>query len=144
MRVRDVLLTLPIIRAFADDNRPKCKSYAEFEPQYFAAHTNPKTRRVHWWGGTIGIATGVLTTALELLVLGPAYGALTSMGSTPLVIAGIYKALFWSHRHYQNNEPETFRHPWWSVKAYGHMWWLETTGQFDDKLTKYSIAHKET
>lgn len=79
--------------------------FAEFWPQYLAAHRDPRTRAAHYIGTTLAVLCLALAAALQAwpwLVAAPVAG---------------YGFAFVSHFVFEHNNPKTFEHPWWSLCA---------------------------
>lgn len=74
-------------------------TFAEFYPEYLAAHRDPRTRIVH----TAGLLSG--------LALGLAGLALRRPGFVAGGLALGYLPAFASHWVWEKNQPKTFEHP---------------------------------
>jgi hypothetical protein len=74
-------------------------TFAEFYPEYLAAHRDPRTKLVHAVGLLSGLAVGLTGAALRR----PA-----------LILRGItlgYLPAFVSHWIFEKNQPKTLEHP---------------------------------
>ena len=74
-------------------------TFAEFYPEYLAAHSDPRTRAVHAIGLISGVAlgiSGILRRKPKLIAGGLALG---------------YLPAFASHWIWEKNQPKTFEHP---------------------------------
>jgi hypothetical protein len=80
-------------------------TFAEFWPQYLAAHRDPRTRVTHYVGTTLGV--------LCLLVF---LGTLDWHWLIAAPICG-YGFAFASHYLFEGNNPKTFQHPLLSFAA---------------------------
>src|SRR5215470_175333 len=80
----------------------KIATYAEFWPHYLRAHSDPRTRLVHYAGTAAGLALALAAAARadwRLLVAAPIVG---------------YAAAWFAHFAFEGNRPATFGHPLWS------------------------------
>ena len=80
-------------------------SFAEFWPEYLAAHRAPATRALHFTGSSLAVACLVVflvTLDWRFLVATPIVG---------------YGFAFVSHFTVEHNNPKTFEHPLWSLIA---------------------------
>jgi hypothetical protein len=78
-------------------------TYAEFWPRYLKAHTDPRTRALHYLGTGSGIAlllTFAITRYWPFLAAAPVVG---------------YACAWLGHGVFERNKPETFGHPLWSL-----------------------------
>jgi hypothetical protein len=100
-------------------------SFAEYWPQYLAAHRDPRTRAMHYLGLTIALACVALAVARgdwRLLV-----GAL----------AAGYGFAIPSHYLFEGNRPATFGgHPFWSACGDFKMYALWASGRLGRELER--------
>jgi hypothetical protein len=74
-------------------------TFAEFYPEYLAAHRDPRTKLVHTVGLLSGLAVGLTGAALR---------------RPGLILGGItlgYLPAFVSHWIFEKNQPKTLEHP---------------------------------
>jgi hypothetical protein len=74
-------------------------TFAEFYPEYLAAHSDRRTKVVH----TLGLVSGLAVGTTGILLRRPA-----------VVAAGLalgYLPAFVSHWIFEKNQPKTFEHP---------------------------------
>lgn len=98
------------------------KTFAEFWPDYLAAHTARATRALHF----IGSGLAVLCLALFLATIDWRF-----LIATPVVGYGF---AFVAHFAIERNNPKTFEHPLWSLAADYRMLGLWLTGRLRTKL----------
>jgi hypothetical protein len=78
-------------------------SFADFYPHYLAEHSKPSTRRLHFIGTLLVLATlayCVVTGRWMLLLLAPVFG---------------YGLAWIGHFVFERNRPATFKHPLYSL-----------------------------
>jgi hypothetical protein len=78
-------------------------TYAEFWPRYLKAHSEPRTKALHFIGTGAGVALLIvfaLTGSWYFLVAAPVVG---------------YACAWTGHAVFEHNRPETFGHPFWSL-----------------------------
>ena len=78
-------------------------TYAEFWPRYLKAHSDPRTKALHFLG------TGA---AVVLLVVFAVTGSWYVLVAAPVVG---YACAWTGHAVFEHNKPETFGHPFWSL-----------------------------
>jgi hypothetical protein len=103
-------------------------TYPEFWRVYLAAHTDPRTRGLHYLGTGFGLAA--------LAVAGLA-------GDWRWVLAApiIGYAFAWlGHCVFERNRPATFGHPTWSLFSDFRMLGLFVTGRLGEELRRAGIA----
>ena len=103
-------------------------TYPEFWRVYLAAHTDSRTRGLHYLGTGFGLAA--------LVVAGLA-------GDWRWVLAApiIGYAFAWlGHCVFERNRPATFGHPTWSLFSDFRMLGLFVTGRLGDELRRAGIA----
>jgi hypothetical protein len=105
-------------------------SYAEFWARYLNAHTDPRTRALHYLG-TLGAAT--------LVVLAAAGAEWRWLVAAPVVG---YGPAWLGHAVFEHNRPETFAHPAWSLVSDLRMLWLFLTGRLAGELRRFEIERK--
>ncbi len=96
-------------------------TYREFWPRYLAAHSDPRTRRLHYVGTALAAAFAAAGIANDWrwILAAP--------------IAGY--ALAWlGHLVFERNRPETFRHPAWSLFSDFRMLAMFLSGRLSDEL----------
>ncbi len=105
----------------ADD---KTGSFAEFWPRYLRAHSDPRTRAMHYVGTSLGILlllAFILTGDWRCLVGAP--------------IAG-YAFAWFAHMTFERNKPATFGHPLWSFLGDFYMLYLWLTNRLAPELVR--------
>ena len=78
-------------------------TYAEFWPRYLKAHSDPRTKALHFLG------TGA---AVVLLIVFAVTGSWYVLVAAPVVG---YACAWTGHAVFEHNKPETFGHPFWSL-----------------------------
>jgi len=104
------------------------RSFADFWPQYVAAHRHPLTRGLHFTGTLLGW----LLLALALVLRNAWY-----------VLAALLVpyALAWcSHFFVEHNRPATFGHPIWSWLADQRMVGLMMAGKMAEEVRRVGNA----
>ena len=100
----------------------RTSSFAEFWPEYLAAHGAPATRAMHFIGSSLAVICLALAAALldwRFLVAAP--------------IAG-YGFAFVAHFAIEHNNPKTFEHPLWSLIADYRMLGLWLMGRLQSEF----------
>jgi hypothetical protein len=103
-------------------------TFEEFWPLYVRAHSKALTRKFHFVGTTLALACvagGLVTKRRWLLLLAPAAG---------------YGPAWFSHFFVERNTPETFRHPFWSLRADFVMWTKMIEGTMDAEVERVLAA----
>jgi len=97
-------------------------SYAEFWRRYLKAHSDPRTRGLHYLGTVLGLAA--------LIVAG------VSRDWRWLIVAPLagYAFAWLGHLVFEHNRPETFRHPGWSLISDLRMLCLFASGRLGREL----------
>jgi len=99
-------------------------SFAEFWPEYLAAHSAPATRALHFIGSSLAVICFVVFLATldwRFLVATPIVG---------------YGFAFVSHFTIEHNNPKTFENPLWSLMADYRMLGLWLMGMLQPELTR--------
>ncbi len=106
-------------------------TYPEFWRVYLAAHTEPRTRGLHYLG--------------------------TLLGMTALVVAGLSRDWWWlvaapvagyafawsGHFVFEHNRPATFGHPAWSLLSDFRMLGLFITGKLGAELRHAGVTQRK-
>jgi hypothetical protein len=103
------------------------QDFAEFEefwPYYLGEHASPKTRDLHLLGTAIALACigGFAKTRDKRWLAG--------------ALIGSYGLAWTGHAAFEKNEPATFTHPLWSLRADFRMFRLWLTGGLDPELER--------
>jgi hypothetical protein len=103
-------------------------TYPEFWERYLAAHSDPRTRALHYLGN------GLAAAALLAAALGRDW--------RPLVAAPVlgYGCAWLGHFTCEHNRPETFGHPAWSLWSDFRMVGLFLAGRLGGELERHGIA----
>jgi hypothetical protein len=94
-------------------------TYAEFWPRYLKAHSDPRTRALHFIGTSVGVvllAAFAMTRDWYFLVAAPLVG---------------YACAWTGHAVFEHNKPETFGHPFWSLYSDFRMLALFVAGRLE-------------
>jgi hypothetical protein len=78
-------------------------TYRDFWLRYLRAHSNPRTRALHYIGSVLAVATlavAIVTLNWRGLIAAPLIG---------------YSFAWTAHFAIERNRPETFGHPFWSL-----------------------------
>jgi hypothetical protein len=94
-------------------------TYAEFWPRYLKAHSDARTRALHF----IGTGTGVV-----LLIVFAITGNWYFLVAAPVVG---YACAWTGHAVFEHNRPETFGHPFWSLYSDFRMLALFLAGRLE-------------
>jgi hypothetical protein len=97
-------------------------TYPEFWRVYLAAHTDPRTRGLHYLGTALGVM------AIVIAGLGQDWRWLLAAP-----IAG-YAFAWFGHVVFEHNRPATFGHPAWSLISDFRMLGLFLSGRLDREL----------
>ena len=78
-------------------------TYDQFWLRYLRAHSNPRTRALHYIGSLLALAT--------------LFAAVATMNWRGLIAAPLigYGFAWTAHVAIEHNKPETFGHPFWSL-----------------------------
>jgi hypothetical protein len=103
-------------------------TYEEFWPRYLAAHADRRTRGLHYLGTSLALAmiTAAATRRDWRWLLGAP-------------VAG-YSAAWLGHVVFENNRPETFGHPGWSLVSDFRMLALFLSGRLGEELHRSGAA----
>ena len=97
-------------------------TYPEFWRRYLAAHSDPRTRGLHYLGTSLAVTT-IATAAVERdwrwLAAAPVAG---------------YTLAWVAHLKFEHNRPETFGHPVWSLISDFRMFGMFLTGRLGEEL----------
>jgi hypothetical protein len=99
-------------------------TYPEFWRVYLAAHSDPRTRGLHYLGTGLAIAALViagLSQDWRWLVAAPTAG---------------YAFAWFGHVVFEHNRPATFGHPTWSLISDLRMLGLFLSGRLDRELRR--------
>jgi hypothetical protein len=99
-------------------------TYAEFWLRYLRAHTDPRTKALHFIGTSAAIVLLVifaLTRHWPWLVAAPVVG---------------YAFAWTGHVVFEHNKPETFGHPFWSLYSDFRMLALFVAGRLASELRR--------
>jgi hypothetical protein len=99
-------------------------SFAEFWPHYLRAHSDPRTRALHYFGTSLGIVLllgFVITQDWRCLVAAPVAG---------------YAFAWFGHVVFEKNRPATFGHPLWSLFGDFYMLFLWLTNRLAPELLR--------
>jgi hypothetical protein len=102
-------------------------NYAEFWPAYLRAHTDRRSRALHYLG---------TLTAVALIVVAAAAGNWWWLIAVP--IAG-YGPAWLGHAVFEKNRPATFTHPAWSLFSDFRMLGLFLAGRLAGELERREI-----
>lgn len=99
-------------------------SYEAFWRRYLAAHSDPRTRALHYMGSLAGLAALAAAAAARdwrWLVAAPVAG---------------YGCAWFGHCVFERNRPETFGHPAWSLASDFRMLYLFLAGRLGGELRR--------
>jgi hypothetical protein len=102
-------------------------TYPEFWRRYLAAHTDPRTRGLHYFGTLLGVA---------LLVAAALEGDWRWLLAAP--VAG-YASAWLGHLVFEHNRPETFGHPAWSLVSDFRMLGMFASGRLGRELRSAGV-----
>jgi hypothetical protein len=100
-------------------------SFEDFWPHYVREHAKPETRWLHFAGMTAAmacVAGGLLTKRRWLLAVAPVVG---------------YGAAWAGHWLYEGNQPTSFSHPLWSLRADFRMWRKMLVGAMEAEVERW-------
>ena len=106
-------------------------TYPEFWRRYLAAHSDPRTRGMHYLGTSLA-AAAIAAAAIER--------DWRWLAAAP--IAGY--ALAWlGHYKFEHNRPETFGHPVWSLVSDFRMFGLFLSGRLGQELRGAGVGDRD-
>ena len=105
-------------------------TYDDFWRRYLAAHADPRTRALHYFG------TGA---ALALVALAAARRDPRWLIAAP--VAG-YAFAWFAHVAIERNRPETFGHPGWSLISDFRMLALFLAGRLGGELRRAGVGRR--
>ncbi|WP_338873423.1 DUF962 domain-containing protein [Myxococcus stipitatus] len=100
------------------------QTYGEFWPFYLREHSLPITRRFHFVGSSLGVATAVAAIATGRWALVPA------------ALVSAYGFAWFSHFFIERNKPASFKYPLWSFISDFRMAGLMAVGQLDAHMER--------
>jgi hypothetical protein len=104
------------------------RSFAEFWPQYLRAHSDPRTRALHYFGTALGVLlllAFIATAEWRLLIAAPVAG---------------YAFAWLAHLVFERNRPATFDHPLWSLWGDFYMLYCWATGRLGAEIARATPA----
>jgi len=99
-------------------------TYQQFWRVYLAAHTDPRTRVLHYLGtlaGVVSLAAAGVTRDWRWFLAAPVVG---------------YAFSWFGHFVFERNRPATFGHPGWSLISDFRMLGLFLSGRLDRELRR--------
>jgi len=103
-------------------------TYPEFWRRYLAAHSDPRTRGLHYLGTLLAVAAVAAAAAARdwrWLVVAPVAG---------------YSLAWLGHLKFEHNRPETFGHPVWSLVSDFRMLGMFLAGRLGGELRALGIG----
>ncbi|MBO1075035.1 DUF962 domain-containing protein [Roseomonas marmotae] len=103
-------------------------TYAEFWHRYLRAHAQPATRLTHFAGSLLALLALLLAVVLldwRWLIAAPVIG---------------YGFAWVAHLVIEGNRPETFGHPFWSLRSDFRMLFLWLGGRLEPHLRAAGVA----
>ncbi|AGC48935.1 hypothetical protein MYSTI_07663 [Myxococcus stipitatus DSM 14675] len=100
------------------------QTYGEFWHFYLREHSLPVTRRFHFVGSSLGVAT-----AVAAIVTGRA-------ALIPVALVSAYGFAWFSHFFIERNKPASFKYPLWSFISDFRMAGLMAVGQLDGHMER--------
>jgi len=103
-------------------------TYSEFWQRYLRAHSDPRTRALHYAGSSLALAAlaaAALTRDWRWLLAAPVVG---------------YAFAWTAHFAVEGNQPETFGHPLWSLASDFRMLGLFACGRLGPELRQAGSA----
>ena len=105
-------------------------TYPEFWRRYLAAHSDPRTRGLHYFGTSLAVAA-IAAAGVERdwcwLLAAPAAG---------------YALAWFGHFKFEHNRPETFGHPIWSLISDFRMLGMFLSGRLGDELQRAGAGER--
>jgi hypothetical protein len=105
-------------------------TYPEFWRRYLGAHSDPRTRGLHYFGTSLvlaSIAAAGVERDWRWLVAAPVTG---------------YALAWLGHFKFEHNRPETFGHPIWSLISDFRMFGMFLSGRIEDELRRTGAGEK--
>jgi hypothetical protein len=109
----------------------RAMTYAQFWRRYLAAHSDPRTRGLHYLG-----------TSLAMAVIAGAAVAGNWHWLVAAPIAG-YSLAWLGHVKFEHNRPETFGHPLWSLISDFRMFGMFLCGRLGAELRGAGAERQE-
>jgi hypothetical protein len=103
-------------------------TYGEFWGDYLRAHSDPRTRLIHYVGSILALA------ALALAVI-----ELQPLWLLAMPVLG-YGFAWCAHFFIEGNKPATFGHPFWSLISDYRMLLLWLTGALGPHLARHGVT----
>jgi hypothetical protein len=103
-------------------------AYSEFWRRYLAAHSDPRTRGLHYFGTLLAMAlliVAALSRDWRWLLVAPVVG---------------YASAWLGHLIFEHNRPETYGHPGWSLISDFRMLGLFASGRLGDELRNAGVS----
>jgi len=107
-------------------------TYPEFWRRYLAAHADPRTRGLHYFGTLLGVtllAAAALQRDWRWLLAAPVAG---------------YGLAWFGHLVFEHNRPETFGHPGWSLVSDFRMLGMFASGRLGRELRGAGVNVRST
>ncbi|MDE0702222.1 MAG: DUF962 domain-containing protein [Rhodospirillaceae bacterium] len=105
----------------------KIATYREFWPFYLGEHRKPLTRRLHYFGTSLGIAAVIVALVTQ---------------TWWLLAAAVFCGYFFAwigHFFVEKNRPATFTYPVWSLFSDFRMLWRWATGRLAGDYERFGI-----
>jgi hypothetical protein len=103
-------------------------TYAQFWTRYLEAHSDRRSRALHYLGtggAIVLLVSGAITRDWRVLIAAPLFG---------------YGLAWLGHAVFEHNRPETFSHPVWSLVSDLRMLGLFLTGRIGADLRRRQIG----
>lgn len=107
------------------------QSYRQFWPFYLGEHRRRRTRALHYFGTSVGLAALIAAIVLA---------------SWPLAVVAVISgyAFAWiGHAFVERNRPATFTYPFWSLFSDFRMYFLAISGKLGKELNQHQIVETE-
>ncbi len=102
----------------------KPKNFKEFWPFYVNEHKDPRNRRLHVFGTTVGLislATAVFFRQPQWILFALVFG---------------YGCAWVGHFVLEKNRPATFSYPFYSFMGDAKLWFLTVRGKMDAEIAR--------